>query len=112
MHNGLPWWPDYRKVLSYGPQAGEMDLLERQNSLQENTLCKENFVHVSIGECHVCTLSLTVGDQEQARKHCEASINILEKLYHPNHIIIAQELIKLAFSFTDDLKFLHQQRWS
>uniref|UniRef100_A0A0E0M9H1 SET domain-containing protein n=1 Tax=Oryza punctata TaxID=4537 RepID=A0A0E0M9H1_ORYPU len=37
-----------------------------------------------------------VGDQEQARKHCEASIEILEKLYHPRHIIIAHELIKLV----------------
>ncbi|KQJ97373.1 hypothetical protein BRADI_3g30360v3 [Brachypodium distachyon] len=36
-----------------------------------------------------------VGDQEQARKHCEASIKILEKLYHPKHIAIAHELIKL-----------------
>ncbi|XP_052134968.1 uncharacterized protein LOC127753521 [Oryza glaberrima] len=225
--------------LSYGPQVGEMDLPERQKSLQENyyfscgcsscsvlslsdlvmnSFCcpqsnclgavselihhrhKENFVHVSIGESHVCTLSLPdvskfdedivkvgklffksdtmfnidpgfcmscrsqldlssavamsdratskinrlkelpsldnvpevliaealqslerieklrhpysktlaqshdtiaeafakVGDQEQARKHCEASIKILEKLYHPRHIIIAHELIKLV----------------
>ncbi|XP_062200888.1 uncharacterized protein LOC133903496 [Phragmites australis] len=37
-----------------------------------------------------------VGDQEQARKHCEASIEILERLYHPKHIIIAHELIKLV----------------
>ncbi|CAN6316891.1 unnamed protein product [Urochloa humidicola] len=37
-----------------------------------------------------------VGDQEQAQKHCEASIQILEKLYHPKHIAIAHELIKLV----------------
>uniref|UniRef100_A0A0D9XLA6 Uncharacterized protein n=1 Tax=Leersia perrieri TaxID=77586 RepID=A0A0D9XLA6_9ORYZ len=37
-----------------------------------------------------------IGDQEQARKHCKASIKILEKLYHPRHIIIAHELIKLV----------------
>ncbi|KAG0548965.1 hypothetical protein BDA96_01G213500 [Sorghum bicolor] len=37
-----------------------------------------------------------VGDQERARKHCEASIQILKKLYHPKHIIIAHELIKLV----------------
>lgn len=37
-----------------------------------------------------------VGDQEEARKHCEASVKILEKLYHPKHIIIAHELIKLV----------------
>ncbi|WVZ59541.1 hypothetical protein U9M48_009666 [Paspalum notatum var. saurae] len=36
------------------------------------------------------------GDQDRARKHCEASIQILEKLYHPKHIIIAHELIKLV----------------
>ncbi|CAL4934275.1 unnamed protein product [Urochloa decumbens] len=37
-----------------------------------------------------------VGDQEQAQKHCEASIQILEKLYQPKHIAIAHELIKLV----------------
>jgi len=37
-----------------------------------------------------------VGDKEQAQKHCEASIQILEKLYHPKHIAIAHELIKLV----------------
>ncbi|CAN6298856.1 unnamed protein product [Urochloa humidicola] len=37
-----------------------------------------------------------VGDQEQAQKHCEASIQILEKLYHPKHIAIAHERIKLV----------------
>uniref|UniRef100_A0ACD5U611 Uncharacterized protein n=1 Tax=Avena sativa TaxID=4498 RepID=A0ACD5U611_AVESA len=37
-----------------------------------------------------------IGDQEQARKHCEASIEILEKLYHPKHIAIAHELTKLV----------------
>ncbi|CAN6293007.1 unnamed protein product [Urochloa humidicola] len=37
-----------------------------------------------------------VGDQEQAQKHCKASIQILEKLYHPKHIAIAHELIKLV----------------
>nr|CAB3499195.1 unnamed protein product [Digitaria exilis] len=36
------------------------------------------------------------GDQEQAQKHCEASIQILEKLYHSKHIAIAHELIKLV----------------
>ncbi|KAL6642854.1 hypothetical protein ACP70R_021035 [Stipagrostis hirtigluma subsp. patula] len=223
--------------LSYGPQAGEMDLPERQKTLQEgynfscqcsscselnlsdlvmNSLCcsqsnclgaisestyyscKENVVHVSLGGSHVCKQSLPdlskvdkemekiassffrnscvslnvdpgcciscrshidvssavatshraaskvnrlkelavldknllkqalqsleqlkklrhpyskvlaqaediiaeafakVGDQEQARKYCEASIQILEKLYHPKHIIIAHELIKLV----------------
>ncbi|XP_006662498.1 SET and MYND domain-containing protein 4 [Oryza brachyantha] len=225
--------------LSYGPQAGEIDLPERQKSLRENyyfscgcsscsvlnlsdlvmnsfrcpqnnclgavseltfNKCKENFVRVSMGESHVCSLSLPdisrfdgdmvkvgklffktdailnidpgfclscrsrldlsssvamsdraiskinrlkelpsldhapefliaealrsleqikkfrhpyskalaqaqdtiaeafakVGDQEQARKHCKASIEILEKLYHTKHIIIAHELIKLV----------------
>ncbi|PVH31634.1 hypothetical protein PAHAL_9G195700 [Panicum hallii] len=37
-----------------------------------------------------------VGDQEQAQKHCKASIQILEKVYHPKHITIAHELIKLV----------------
>uniref|UniRef100_A0A0A9BDA9 Uncharacterized protein n=1 Tax=Arundo donax TaxID=35708 RepID=A0A0A9BDA9_ARUDO len=37
-----------------------------------------------------------VGDQEQAIQHCEASIQILKKLYHPKHIVVAHELIKLV----------------
>ncbi|KAJ3690274.1 hypothetical protein LUZ61_019438 [Rhynchospora tenuis] len=36
------------------------------------------------------------GDLEHAIEHCKMSIQILEKLYHPNHIAIGHELIKLA----------------
>ncbi|XP_078162131.1 tetratricopeptide repeat (TPR)-like superfamily protein isoform X2 [Carex rostrata] len=36
------------------------------------------------------------GDLERAITHCKMSIQILEKLYHPNHIAIGHELIKLA----------------
>ncbi|XP_012463165.1 uncharacterized protein LOC105782757 isoform X3 [Gossypium raimondii] len=37
-----------------------------------------------------------IGDFEPARDHCKASIEILEKLYGPNHIAIGYELAKLA----------------
>ncbi|KAM0845214.1 hypothetical protein ACQ4PT_056532 [Festuca glaucescens] len=37
-----------------------------------------------------------IGDQGQAEKHCEDSIKILKKLYHPKHIAIVHELIKLV----------------
>ncbi|TYI45084.1 hypothetical protein E1A91_D13G011200v1 [Gossypium mustelinum] len=37
-----------------------------------------------------------IGDFEPARVHCKASIEILEKLYGPNHIAIGYELAKLA----------------
>uniref|UniRef100_A0A2P2LMB6 Uncharacterized protein MANES_18G121600 n=2 Tax=Rhizophora mucronata TaxID=61149 RepID=A0A2P2LMB6_RHIMU len=37
-----------------------------------------------------------VGDLKSARLHCKASIAILEKLYGPDHIVIAHELVKLS----------------
>ncbi|CAB4271124.1 unnamed protein product [Prunus armeniaca] len=33
---------------------------------------------------------------QPAREHCKASIEILEKLYNPNHIVIGYELVKLS----------------
>ncbi|XWS65654.1 hypothetical protein CRYUN_Cryun05aG0132200 [Craigia yunnanensis] len=36
------------------------------------------------------------GDLQSARDHCKASIEILEKLYGPNHIVIGYELVKLS----------------
>ncbi|XVE90927.1 hypothetical protein DITRI_Ditri20bG0115000 [Diplodiscus trichospermus] len=36
------------------------------------------------------------GDLLPARDHCKASIEILEKLYGPNHIVIGHELVKLS----------------
>lgn len=37
-----------------------------------------------------------VGELKSAVNHCEASIEILEKIYGPNHIAIANELVKLS----------------
>ncbi|KAF9591803.1 hypothetical protein IFM89_007358 [Coptis chinensis] len=37
-----------------------------------------------------------VGDFQRAMHHCRSSIQILEKLYHPKHIVIGNELAKLA----------------
>ncbi|XP_062154808.1 uncharacterized protein LOC133862909 isoform X1 [Alnus glutinosa] len=37
-----------------------------------------------------------VGELKLAVDHCEASIEIVEKLYGPNHIAIANELVKLS----------------
>ncbi|KAK9128247.1 hypothetical protein Syun_017044 [Stephania yunnanensis] len=37
-----------------------------------------------------------IGDFQSALHYCEASIGILEKLYHPKHIVIGNELVKLA----------------
>uniref|UniRef100_A0A803P160 SET domain-containing protein n=1 Tax=Cannabis sativa TaxID=3483 RepID=A0A803P160_CANSA len=37
-----------------------------------------------------------VGDLQPARDHCKASIEILEKLYPRNHIVIGHELVKLS----------------
>ncbi|MCD7453858.1 hypothetical protein HAX54_022354 [Datura stramonium] len=37
-----------------------------------------------------------VGELQAALDHCKASIQILEKLYDANHIVIGNELIKLA----------------
>ncbi|ONI27940.1 hypothetical protein PRUPE_1G112400 [Prunus persica] len=33
---------------------------------------------------------------QPAMEHCKASIEILEKLYNPNHIVIGYELVKLS----------------
>ncbi|XP_051138521.1 uncharacterized protein LOC127256513 isoform X2 [Andrographis paniculata] len=38
----------------------------------------------------------STGDMQAAMEHCQASIEILEKLYGENHIVIGNELIKLA----------------
>ncbi|XP_062092271.1 uncharacterized protein LOC133798096 isoform X2 [Humulus lupulus] len=37
-----------------------------------------------------------VGDLQPAKEHCKASIEILEKLYPRNHIVIGHELVKLS----------------
>ncbi|KAM7267605.1 hypothetical protein ACFE04_009771 [Oxalis oulophora] len=37
-----------------------------------------------------------LGDFVSAKDHCKESIKILEKLYDPNHIVIAHELVKLS----------------
>ncbi|KAG8380981.1 hypothetical protein BUALT_Bualt06G0073000 [Buddleja alternifolia] len=37
-----------------------------------------------------------VGEHQAALDHCQASVQILEKLYGENHIVIGNELIKLA----------------
>ncbi|XP_008234145.1 PREDICTED: SET and MYND domain-containing protein 4 [Prunus mume] len=37
-----------------------------------------------------------VGELQPAMEHCKASIEILEKLYNPNHIVIGYELVKLS----------------
>ncbi|PIA59746.1 hypothetical protein AQUCO_00400563v1 [Aquilegia coerulea] len=36
------------------------------------------------------------GDLQRAMHHCKASVQILEKLYHPKHIVIGNELVKLS----------------
>ncbi|KAK1260971.1 hypothetical protein QJS04_geneDACA001961 [Acorus gramineus] len=36
------------------------------------------------------------GEFRQAVDHCKASVEILEKIYHPNHIAIGNELVKLT----------------
>lgn len=37
-----------------------------------------------------------VGELQHAKSHCKASMQILEKLYDLNHIVIGNELVKLA----------------
>uniref|UniRef100_A0A1D1ZB25 SET and MYND domain-containing protein 3 n=1 Tax=Anthurium amnicola TaxID=1678845 RepID=A0A1D1ZB25_9ARAE len=51
-----------------------------------------------------------VGDLKSALEHSKASIKILEKLYHDNHIVIGNELVKLAslqLSLGDHVAALH-----
>lgn len=46
-------------------------------------------------EDNVAQAFCLVGDLQAALDHCQASVEILEKLYDPNHIVIGNELIKL-----------------
>ncbi|XP_072963052.1 histone-lysine N-methyltransferase ASHR1 isoform X1 [Typha angustifolia] len=51
---------------------------------------------VAQSEDYIAEAFVRMGDLESAMKHCKASIKILEKLYHTEHIVIGHELIKLA----------------
>ncbi|KAJ4744932.1 Tetratricopeptide repeat (TPR)-like superfamily protein [Rhynchospora pubera] len=51
---------------------------------------------VAQAEDSIAEIFVNNGNLEHAIKHCKMSIQILEKLYHPSHIAIGHELIKLA----------------
>ncbi|XP_076903718.1 uncharacterized protein LOC143558846 [Bidens hawaiensis] len=47
-------------------------------------------------EDYIAQLFCSLGELQRSRDHCEASIKILEKLYRDEHIVIGNELVKLA----------------
>ncbi|KAI3508397.1 hypothetical protein L1887_23404 [Cichorium endivia] len=47
-------------------------------------------------EDYVAQVFCSIGELQRARDHCKASIKILEKLYGEEHIVIGNELVKLA----------------
>lgn len=51
---------------------------------------------IAEAEDNLAQASCLVGDIISARDHCKASIEILEKLYGHNHIVIGYELVKLS----------------
>ncbi|XP_020097964.1 SET and MYND domain-containing protein 4-like [Ananas comosus] len=51
---------------------------------------------VAQAEDYIAEAFVKIGNLEPATKHCNASIKILEKLYHAKHIVVGHELIKLA----------------
>ncbi|KAH9670168.1 tetratricopeptide repeat (TPR)-like superfamily protein [Citrus sinensis] len=51
---------------------------------------------IAEAEDNLAQASCLVGDLISARDHCKASIEILEKLYGHNHIVIGYELVKLS----------------
>ncbi|XP_020598553.1 LOW QUALITY PROTEIN: SET and MYND domain-containing protein 4 [Phalaenopsis equestris] len=51
---------------------------------------------VAQAEDNVAETFAMIGQFEHAKKHCQASIEILEKLYHTKHITVAHERMKLA----------------
>ncbi|CAK9145871.1 unnamed protein product [Ilex paraguariensis] len=51
---------------------------------------------IAEAEDHLAQALCLVGQLQPARDHCEVSIDILEKLYEPNHLVIGNELLKLA----------------
>ncbi|KAL2540000.1 Tetratricopeptide repeat (TPR)-like superfamily protein [Abeliophyllum distichum] len=47
-------------------------------------------------EDNVAQAFCLVGELQAALDHCQASVEVLEKLYDPNHIVVGNELIKLV----------------
>lgn len=47
-------------------------------------------------EDYIAQVFCSIGELQAARDHCQASIKILEKLYGHDHIVIGNELVKLA----------------
>ncbi|CAH1445465.1 unnamed protein product [Lactuca virosa] len=47
-------------------------------------------------EDHMAKVFCGIGELQRARHHCKASIKVLEKLYGEEHIVIGNELVKLA----------------
>ncbi|KAI5349160.1 hypothetical protein L3X38_002047 [Prunus dulcis] len=45
---------------------------------------------------HLFPMFICMLELQPAMEHCKASIEILEKLYNPNHIVIGYELVKLS----------------
>ncbi|CAB4301565.1 unnamed protein product [Prunus armeniaca] len=53
-------------------------------------------MQINRAEDHLAQAFCSVRELQPAREHCKASIEILEKLYNPNHIVIGYELVKLS----------------
>ncbi|CAH2035181.1 unnamed protein product [Thlaspi arvense] len=51
---------------------------------------------IANAEDKVAQACYLAGDLKGARKHCEASIKILKKLYEEEHVVIGNEMVKLA----------------
>ncbi|KAD4585861.1 hypothetical protein E3N88_23462 [Mikania micrantha] len=51
---------------------------------------------VAEAEDYLAQAFCLIGDLQRSRDHCQASIKILEKLYGDDHIVIGNEMVKLA----------------
>ncbi|KAM3408931.1 hypothetical protein ACQJBY_001769 [Aegilops geniculata] len=85
------------KELAVIDEISEIPITDALQSLQQIKKLRHPYSKaLAQAEDAIAEAFAKIGDQEQARKHCEASIMILKKLYHPKHIAIAHELIKLV----------------
>ncbi|KAF6172693.1 hypothetical protein GIB67_042016 [Kingdonia uniflora] len=62
----------------------------------ENTKSGESKLVPDWVEDNLAEAFCLIGDFQRALQHCKASIEILGKLYHEKHIVIANELVKLS----------------
>ncbi|KAI3783557.1 hypothetical protein L1987_42641 [Smallanthus sonchifolius] len=80
--------------------SGELLTTTLSNALKSLDLLKSALhpYNKRVAEAEDCLAQAfcLIGEQQRSRDHCQASIKILEKLYGDDHIVIGNEMVKLA----------------